>query len=149
MTKLPHEFSLVLKATAQFANGNLLASEQLNLGGYDGVRGFEDRFGRGDGGLLLSAELRTPSLSLLAHVGCKRLKDDLQLLAFYDYGAANVHDPLPDENRNFAISSAGLGLRYSIAEHISVRADYGWVIEDGDQTDAGKGRAHIGVTVTY
>ena len=149
VTKLPHEFSLVLKATAQFANGNLLASEQLNLGGYDGVRGFEDRFGRGDGGLLLTAELRTPSLSPLAHVGCKRLKDDLQLLAFYDYGTANVHDPLPDESRNFAISSAGLGARYSIAEHISLRADYGWVIEDGDQPDAGKGRAHIGVTVTY
>ncbi len=149
VTKLPREFTLVLKASAQFTDGNLLASEQLNLGGYDGVRGFEDRFGRGDGGLLFSAELRTPSFLPLARIGHTGRKDDLQLLAFFDYGTASVHDPLPDEAREFAISGAGVGLRYSVADRVSLRADYGWVLEDGDQPDAGKGRAHLGVTVSY
>jgi hemolysin activation/secretion protein len=153
---LPEGFSLRLKASGQWSSTNLQASEQLSLGGYDSVRGFQEYETRGDSGYLLSAELRTPSFSLL-HLGQAEestpalhpFDDQLQLLAFFDYGKAYIRDPVPGEASSIELASAGVGLRYAIARYLSVRFDYGWPLKDGGLPHSRDAATHLGVTISY
>jgi len=153
---LPAGCSLWLRAEAQWSDRNLQASEQLGLGGYDTVRGYDEFEVRGDSGYLLSAELRSPAVSLL-HFGLagrnardsSRTNDQLQALAFVDYGSAGIHDPLPGEPRSFELFGAGPGLRYAITPYFSVRFDYGWRLKDSDLLQGHGGVAHLGVFLTY
>ena len=48
---LPEGFSLRLKGAVQGSDSNLLASEQMGAGGYDSIRGYDQRVARGDQGL--------------------------------------------------------------------------------------------------
>ncbi|MDQ3623103.1 MAG: hypothetical protein M3463_11520 [Verrucomicrobiota bacterium] len=166
VNRLPGDLSLALRAVGQWSDGNLLASEQLGVGGYDSVRGYEEREARGDSGYLLSAELRSPPLSLLGRRGAtsqsvdgkngktlapaaRTMEDQLQFLAFWDYGVARLHDPLPAEDQQVNFSSAGVGLRYTFNPYMSVRFDYGWPLVDTAFRDSFHGRGHLGVVVSY
>jgi hemolysin activation/secretion protein len=152
--RLPKEWLLVATAQAQFADGNLLASEQLSLGGYDAVRGFEDRLARGDRGFLLNFEVRSPTFPVLSNwlrlpkgrlVGRERM----QAVAFLDYGTASLMDALPGEEETVLATSAGIGLRYSIGDLLAVRADYAWQLAQDGFVDDETSRFHLGITVAY
>ncbi|MGB8168238.1 MAG: ShlB/FhaC/HecB family hemolysin secretion/activation protein [Chthoniobacteraceae bacterium] len=156
INKLPAGCSLRLKAVAQWSNGNLQASEQVGVGGYDTVRGYDEREARGDSGYLLSAELRSPPVSLFRVRGGGKdaadspaLNDQLQLLAFVDYGKARIHQALPGEPGSTDLASVGLGLRYAITPYVSVRFDYGWQLETSALHPGDSGAAHLGVIVSY
>ena len=62
-TRLPFGACWLMRAKAQWANGNLLPSEQLGAGGEDSVRGYDTRIANGSEGYLLSQELRSPPFS--------------------------------------------------------------------------------------
>lgn len=133
----------------QVASRNLLGSEQLGFGGSMALRGYDEREVNGDNGLLLINELYSPAWSPAARWGRKGL-DSLQLLAFVDLGVAQVAEPLPGEQRKRELASTGIGLRYSLSTHLSLRADYGWQLTDSDQSDSGRDRrAHVGLTLSY
>ena len=53
---------------------------------------------------------------------------------------------LPD---SYSLSSAGVGLRYSFATYLSLRADYGWQLKDSPVGSQGDSRGHVGVVVSY
>ncbi len=134
-----------VRFTTQWADGNLLPGEQLGLGGYDSVRGYEERAAAGDRGLLLRNELRSPSLRLLG-----ALPGRWQGLLFWDYGTASIVDPLPGEPRRTTLSSVGPGLRYNYTQRLSLRADYGWITrEERLLTSPAAGRAHFSLTLSY
>jgi hemolysin activation/secretion protein len=145
--RLPKNFSLMLRGTWQWSDANLLASEQLGVGGYNTVRGYDEREARGDSGWLLSAELRAPPVGPGGLLHVSKLNDQLQLLGFWDYGVAQIHRPLPDEKRSIELASAGAGFRYTINSNLSLRFDYAWqLIDSGDRFGS---RAHMGVLVSY
>jgi len=148
-TRLKRDFSWILRITGQFVSDRLLPSEELGVGGYDTVRGYDERTANGDEGWIVSNELRTPPISLLRFAplhwglgpnptgsagaapaapepGTLGYPDELQLLTFCDYGTAHVTDAQPGEDRNVELASAGVGLRYVINRYLSVRLDYGW-----------------------
>ncbi len=146
LTRLPADFSLLLRASGQLSTENLLPSEQLFLGGWNTVRGYEEFLLLGDDGLLLSAEIRSPSLHPLRF--CKKSStDSLQLLTFWDYGTARLHDPLPEEPGSASLMSVGAGLRYEIGTNFSVRFDYGWALER--EPGQASGRGHLGVVLAF
>lgn len=168
VTRLPFNFSLATKALWQWSNGNLLGSEQLGVGGYSSVRGYEEYEARGDSGWLFSVEVRTPPVSLFALLHHPKpvnadpkdgpatpdhswatVNDQLQLLAFSDYGIARLHTTLPAERREVDLASIGLGLRYNISPWLSLRFDYGWQLTDSGLNDRFNSRGHVGVTVSY
>ncbi len=101
----------------------------------------------GGSGFLLRNEIYTPAISLLRLAGQQTCKDQFQLLAFHDFGFAELADPLVGENKRIDLQSAGVGFRWQIEENASIRFDYGWQIEDIGLADSS--RAHVGVTVTY
>lgn len=150
LQKLPADFTYLLRGTAQIADGNLLPSEQMGLGGYSTVRGYEEREANGDEGWLLTNEVRTPPVSLGQVCGVSKATDQLQFLAFWDYGQTSNIDLLAGEDKHLILSSVGPGVRYSIAPWLSARFDYGWQLTDTGASDGRRSqRAHLGLTVSY
>jgi hemolysin activation/secretion protein len=149
LTKLPADWSLILRGTLQTSNANLVPSEQLGLGGYDTVRGYDEREVNTDDGYIFTTEVRTPTVSLGDMCHFPEIKDQLQFLGFWDYASASNHNPLPGEREEIPLSSVGLGVRYTINTYVSVRYDYGFqLLRTGFDNDHGS-RSDIGVVVSY
>jgi hemolysin activation/secretion protein len=149
-TGLPFDFSLVNLFTGQLSDANLLGSEQLGFGGYDTIRGYDTRIVNADQGIIVSNELRTPSMSLLSLVGIKKHPDDkLQFIGFLDYGLAADKHLLPGEPATAALMGAGPGLRYALASCLTVRADYGWQLINTPTDRTNAMRWHVGTVLSY
>lgn len=150
-TRLPAGFLLVNLFTVQQADSNLLPSEQLGFGGYDTVRGYDTRVYNADSGYLITAELRAPSLPALSALpALERVADRWQLLGFVDYGAGRNHLRLPGEASQTRLLGAGPGLRYTISQYLSLRADYGWqLLDEAEAARRYASRSHIGLVVRY
>ncbi|MCX6872956.1 MAG: BamA/TamA family outer membrane protein [Verrucomicrobia bacterium] len=139
--------------TGQYSSVNLLASEQLGLGGYSSVRGYPERVLRGDLGYIFNLELYSPEFHP-AKEWFKFVKEDnLKFLAFFDYahGEAvkdSVSDPLDDPAD---LMSVGVGLRYDFNDMLRLRFDYGVRLEDlpaaADNTDGGA--FHFGLVCIF
>ena len=150
LTRLPSDFSLIASVTGQISSSNLLVSEQLGAGGYSTVRGYNEREANADEGVLTRLELRTPSMSLGKIFDLGIPADQLQLLTFWDYAALSRHEDLaPPVDNSFTLSSAGVGLRYSVSTYLSLRLDYGWHLKDTSFGDQGDSRGHIGLVLSY
>jgi len=148
ITRLPADFSWHTSAEIQFADGNLLGSEQIGAGGYYSARGYDEREANGDEGFLLRNELRTPSFSLGSPMPGKQAQ--LQLLGFVDYGTVSNRILLPGERRHVNLASAGLGARFSVDQNVTARLDYGWQLKDsGIAGSPRNGRAHFSLLVSY
>lgn len=154
LTRLPWDFTLSNHFTGQFANTNLLGSEQLGVGGYQSVRGYDEReLNNTDEGWISRNELRTPPVSLLKLFGVETVKDQLQFLGFFDYASTRAYDGniTRKDGRAFSsesLASVGPGIRYSINNYLSVRADYGFQLNDTGNNRHGS-RWHVGVIVSY
>jgi hemolysin activation/secretion protein len=151
VNRLPWDMSLIVNATWQVASDNLLASEQMGLGGNSTVRGFAERQVNGDEGWLVSTEIRSPEWSPLERLGWLPRQDHLQLLWFWDVASAYNRSLLPDEDPSQDLMSTGPGLRYAINPYLSVRFDYGWQLQDpgGIYSIDDSSKGHLSVTVSY
>ncbi|MDD2742720.1 MAG: ShlB/FhaC/HecB family hemolysin secretion/activation protein [Rhodocyclaceae bacterium] len=135
---LPANWALRGTLAGQYSRDLLVSGEQFGAGGYDSVRGFDEREVAKDRGARASLELYTPDLAALIGLTGSRL----QMLAFYDAARLSQNDPLPGEQAHENIASAGLGLRFSYARNLSIRLDYGVVTEAGGTRDKGDSRLH-------
>ncbi|HUI05693.1 MAG TPA: ShlB/FhaC/HecB family hemolysin secretion/activation protein [Verrucomicrobiae bacterium] len=165
-TRLARDFSWILKITGQFVSNRLLPSEELGIGGYDTVRGYDERTASGDEGWIISNEFRTPPFSVLRFAPLHwttQLKsagrpgarpsypDQLQLLSFCDYGTTHTTKAQLGEDRNVELASAGVGLRYVITRYLSVRLDYGWQLLPSEEKSVSSedSRGHVAVLLSY
>jgi len=148
LQRLPLGFALAVSGHLQLADGNLLGSEQLGLGGISSVRGFNEGIVYGDWGYLLRAELHAPLLPLERWLPFPAPPMPLQLLGFYDHGVTGSIHRLPAEPEEHRLKSAGVGVRLSIARNVSASFDYGWrLVQFPGVTYSGRG--HFSVTVSY
>ena len=149
-TALPAGFGWNVRITAQLATQNLLSSEQLGLGGYDTLPGYEEREANGDNGFILGNELQAPKISLGKLLGSNGAVDQLTLRVFWDHGEVTNHALLADEDAHLVLESAGVGFRYLLAPHLTMRFDYGWQLRESGLTDGRRNRrAHLGVVIAY
>ena len=125
-TRLPDDFTWSTQLQGQWASGNLLGSEQLSFGGASLNRGYDPGAVYADEGFDLRNELRLPPVSPLRSLLRMHVSDQLQALVFWDYGIGIVRFPLPQERRQYVLSSVGPGLRYALGQHLSASIDYGW-----------------------
>lgn len=128
-TKLPGDFSWVVRGAGQLSSQNIPNSEQLGLGGSMGPRGYDEREANGDQGYLFSTEVYTPNLPVLSLVN-EKAGDSLKLLGFFDCGETQNVDLLIGEDPHVQLMSVGVGLRYQFRSNLSVRFDYGWQLKD-------------------
>ncbi len=124
----------------QWTRDALVPGEQFGLGGFASVRGLREREVANDRGHQGTLELYTPDFGagLAASLS-------LRALAFYDFGRVSRVRPLPGELDVESVSSVGLGLRGGIGGGLSLRFDYGVVLQPGGSQNRGDGRAHLGL----
>ena len=139
--------------TGQYSSANLLASEQLGLGGFGSVRGYPERVLRGDIGWILNLELYSPEFHPSRDWFNFNVTDTLRFLAFVDYAHGesvknNPADPLDDPAD---LLSAGLGLRYEFNDALRIRLDYGFRFMDlpAAADNNASGGAHFGLTYVF
>lgn len=148
MQPLPYNFSIQLNGHLQLADGNLLGSEQVGLGGVSTVRGFNEGIVYGDEGYIIRAELHTPPINVGSLIPFSAPRIPLYLLAFYDRGSVWNVDRLQDEPCHNTLDSAGVGARFGIARYLSVSFDFGWRLTDYPNVRY-KSRGHITVNFSY
>lgn len=126
-----NDWRIALRGSAQLANSALLPVEQYAVGGYQTVRGVPERDFYADGGCEASLEIYTPAILV------KNLYQ-MRFLAFHDQAALrNRGDSL------FWVAGAGVGVRLSLTDHVDVRLDQGWRLDDhGSQT-------HFGLMISF
>lgn len=128
----------------QLSSQNLLPSEQLGIGGFDTVRGYDQYQLTTDSGFIANLELHTRAISLWH----KEQKDALVFLAFVDYGYGRNHTALPGEPKSNHLLGVGPGMRYTINPWLTARLDLGFKLEKQPTFTAGNAVWHFGFQAT-
>ncbi len=137
--ELPDGFQLYGRATGQASAQELINNEQFSIGGLDTVRGYLESEALGDYGIALQTELRTPRLATELEPNL----NELRLVGFFDFGAAGIHHPLPEQDGSFTLSSAGIGARVQVFEHLNGTIDVAYPLMSGPDTDKGHIRTNF------
>jgi hemolysin activation/secretion protein len=138
----------MMRITGQISDANLLANEQLGFGGFNSIRGYDQRTANGDSGYLGTLELRSKPMHLGMHIDKDR--DQFQALAFFDGGQAYVHTFVPGQPGNVDLGGTGIGARYAIGSRVTARCDYGWQITPQQiGTTTFPSRAHVGLIFAH
>lgn len=142
------DFSISFTGKGQLSNRNLLPSEMFGLGGHDSVRGYDEREYNADNALLLTSELRSPLIHVFNWTNC-RFKDELQFLAFIDYGIGGPHKRISKEPGSQYLIGAGPGLRYMIEPFLSARLDWGFKLHHKRSLGKNNSRLHFAVVASF
>lgn len=130
---MPYCFILEPTFRWQLSSTNLLASEQMGLGGYNSVRGYEERQINVDNGFIINIDLKAKPIPLFSYFRKARCMDEgLVLLAFFDLGYGKNHSLIQGEKNSYTIYSIGPGFRYHLVHNISVRGDWGYQLKNLD-----------------
>lgn len=143
LQKLPLDWSIQAKLSAQASSQKLIATEQFTIGGVDSVRGYLESSELGDNGASLSVELRTPQLKqyISQHLFSDYIKD-FYAFGFVDAGVTRVYDAANGDNTRDLLS-AGLGLKLKSNSGLFTYLDYAHAYNDAMQVDKGDDRLHF------
>ena len=149
--RLARDMTARLRAQGQVSSDNLLASEQLGIGGPSTVRGYNTSVARGDEGFLVSAEVYSPTYSVAQWFGWRGTTDEFRMLVFADYASVSNVDLADGEASSQSLFSVGLGMRMTYDEWLRLRLDLGFPISDNldDNIDVDSARLHIGATANF
>lgn len=140
-------YSYRLFARAQVTPQALLPSEQLGLGGYDTVRGYDERQYNADIGILTSAEFYFPSFSIFRSRDPHR--DKMYFLLFLDAGGGCDNQKVPEIKWADYLMGIGPGVRYSFSSYLNARLDWGLKLHHQEGFTGGGSMFHFSVTGSY
>ncbi len=139
---LPLNMQLLGRATGQVSSQRVLWSEMIGFGGYDSIRGYDQRTFNADVGGFINLELGPQTY----YWGPTNDRRSLRGFTFFDYGAGHVRNPQPGDVASEQLASTGLGARFAWSDRLSARFDYGWALSDvTGNTTKNSHRAHLGV----
>ena len=154
--RLPGDASILLSGQIQQADANLMPSESFGIGGYDTVRGYDQRAANGDNAYLGNIEIRSPPVSFWQLAGDEQALDQMVLLAFLDYGQVLQYAPTSTTSENWHLMSIGPGLRYNIGPYFNLRFDWGFQLQQappgttgGVNGRSGTSQAVLSATLAY
>ena len=132
--RIYRDWSVLLSADGQWANGPLISNEQFAMGGLAGVRGYLDGQAYGDSGWRVQFEPRTPL------IGIGMVDDTIPFWVrgsvFVGYGETYLCDPgTASSSERFA--GAGFGVTATVGEHLDGRLTAAWPLLTAAGTDAG------------
>ena len=123
--------------SGQMTRNRLISGEQFGIGGADSVRGFFEREVANDSGFRGTVEAYTPDLAAKVEwlAGYR-----LRALMFYDWGQVRRFGAQFGDILRQGIASFGLGARMSRGTNLSVRVDYGIILDPGGSQGNWEGR---------
>lgn len=127
--------------SGQLSSERLLFSETLGIGGFDTVRGVDQRQINADHGWVANLEFGPKPFRR----GQGDHHSKQRTYGFVDFGNGYLAEPLAGEDANTFVVTIGAGARFQLSDRLIARFDYGSVLRgmDGANRDA---RAHIGLT---
>lgn len=144
-------WDLLSRGVVQAAQTNLLASEQLSIGGASTIRGYDENQFSGDQGFVLSTDLLLPAFKApVPLLSKKRGPLEGRFLAFVDTGDTAARTKFSTDGRRYSLTSAGIGVRMNFSSNFAFSADYGWQLNRlpaAIQNDHSRG--HIRVSLAY
>lgn len=135
---LPRDWVLSGRLTGQYTNEPLISAEQFGLGGAGAVRGFGEREGAGDRGVLGSIEIATPVVA-----GSHRF------VAFMDSGRARRLNALPGEREHEGLLSVGVGWRAQIGNGFQLVVDAARVADGTPRFPDGSTKVHASAVLAF
>ena len=145
---LPLNFSLTGAFNGQITTSNLMPTEQYGLGGYNTVRGYDERVANGDNAWVVNVEFRTPPGSIAKIFDNQEIQDRIQFLGFFDYGFVGFNNAQPGQSSTY-LMGVGPGLRYNIDRFLSIQFDWGFQLMKTPPGSKVGNRAELSVTAAY
>ncbi len=133
------DLQLVVRNVAQYSFDRLLFSETLGMGGYDSIRGYDQRVFSADSGWITNIELGPKPIEL----GNPNNPGSLNFYGFFDAGKGYTRNPQPGEIEDLFLMSTGVGMRLSLNPNSSLRIDYGHGLEKAPGIRT-RDRIHVG-----
>lgn len=127
---------------AQAASERLLFSETLGIGGFDTLRGTDQRVFNGDHGWIANLEIGPRTYEF----GCPDRRRILRLYSFLDFGNGYVDNPQTGEDAYTMAISSGVGCRFQISDRLIARFDYGAALRNNIAAATRDNRAHFALT---
>ena len=148
---LPYNLRYDAQLTGQWSAERLLSSEQLSVGGYQSVRGYNEReLDQTDSGVILRNELHFPSVNYVVN---DQINTETDFFVFSDlaFVTSQGGDEIIRQDGSTAdtgqLWSIGVGLKSRIGENLTLRADYGFQLREAGSDD--NGRLNIGATISF
>jgi hemolysin activation/secretion protein len=127
LQRLTENNLLSVNFSGQLASKNLNSSEEISLGGINGVRAYPANEGDGDEGWVGNLELRHNFAAPAPFI------PQLQAVAFYDIGSVRInHDPYNTADNRRTISGAGFGLNATTVGAVQLKTYVAWRTSGGD-----------------
>ena len=143
--RFPINFSISALLRLQLSSTALLPSEQFPIGGYNTVRGYDERIVNADNALVTNFEIRTFPFHLFKKIG-----DELYVIGFVDYGLGHNHKPVLGVGKKTEyLLGAGPGLRYLINPYLTFRLDWGFQLHKTSFDDPEMSKVHFGLMASY
>jgi hemolysin activation/secretion protein len=146
---LAWDTSIWLSLRGQVSSQTLLPSEQIGLGGYDTVRGYDQRQLNYDDGLIANFEFRSPHIPMVSLLRGRKVQDALQFLAFFDLGYGADYHAIDAEPNNDYLIGIGPGVRYVLDPYLSMRLDWGIKLHNQSVMTGGGSMLHFSVIANY
>lgn len=146
-TALPYDTQLRASLNRQWSRDALIPGEQFGVGGWDSVRGMIEREVSSDTGYRGTFELYSPDVGGAFTSGLK-----LRFLTFLDYG--RVRQNFTDvaactPTKCQGVTSFGIGARALFPRNVSLRLDWGHMIDGGSDSGRHDHRIHFGLAVGF
>ena len=142
-TKLPGDFTALLRVGGQYSVDPVISNEQFTIGGNDNVRGYLEAEELGDIGVRATGQLGTPQLKFRAN----QLR--LDAFMFYDFARVSSIDTLPNEPSNVELRSLGAGFNLNAFDHLTGAFIWAYPLVDAAQTKAHASRLLFDVRTTW
>jgi hemolysin activation/secretion protein/AraC-like DNA-binding protein len=139
--KIYRDWSVLVHADGQWADGSLINNEQFALGGSGSVRGYLDGEAYGDSGWRVQIEPHTPMVNLGMIDGTVPLL--VRGSVFMDYGQVLQSTRTPGVPDQKAFWGVGFGLTAAIGDHLDARLILGCPLLDDKQGSSRAGETHV------
>lgn len=137
---LGNGFILILSGKTQLSPDDLPAIEQMQIGGYSSVRGYQEGALIGRNGYVFNSELRFPIFILPKAINKCPIRNKFQGVAFAETGSVYSLRETTQHN----LTSVGLGIRVKLTKFLTGRVDYGFGLINRS-SDLPTAKLHFGI----
>jgi hemolysin activation/secretion protein len=145
--KVYKDWTMLIHADGQWANGALFSNEQYAMGGSGGVRGYTDGEAYGDTGWRVTIEPRTPEIDIGMVDGNKPFW--IRNSVFMDYGEIYLLEPSSTSKSRQQFWGVGWGMTANIGNHWDARLSIAFPLIATAQTSAGDFHIYFGVGAQF